>query len=108
MFAECGGFNIVFLKLLEGYPFVFGFSVYENFEGSKIATTGILDLPGKDESMLGRHAVLAVGYNDPSQRFIVRNSWGNTWGQKGHFTMPYDYLLNEKLADNFWTIRSVE
>ena len=60
------------------------------------------------EGAVGGHAVLAVGYDDDqSQRFIVRNSWGRGWGQKGYFTMPYPYLLTNNLSDDFWTIRLV-
>ena len=51
---------------------------------------------------------MAVGYDDAAKRFIVRNSWGAQWGLKGYFTMPYDYLLNGNLSDDFWTIRLVE
>jgi C1A family cysteine protease len=94
--------------LAEGYPFVFGFTVYESFEGVPIAKTGILNLPKKTEKVVGGHAVLAVGYDDTGARFIVRNSWGAHWGQKGYFTIPYSYLLNENLSDDFWTIRLVE
>ena len=65
-------------------------------------------MPKKNEQSIGGHAVVAVGYDDETKRFIVRNSWSNKWGQKGYFTMPYDYLLNEGLADDFWTIRLVE
>jgi len=57
--------------------------------------------------VLGGHAVLAVGYDDDQQRFIVRNSWGDTWGIKGYFTMPYAYLLDSNLSDDFWTLRQV-
>ncbi|HET6989863.1 MAG TPA: C1 family peptidase, partial [Bacteroidia bacterium] len=46
--------------------------------------------------------------DDTSKRFIVRNSWNTDWGQKGYFTIPYDYLLNANLSDDFWTIRMVE
>ena len=56
---------------------------------------------------LGGHAVLAVGYDDKEQRFIVRNSWGSGWGMRGHFTMPYAYLTDDNLANDFWTIRTV-
>jgi len=93
--------------LAEGYPFVFGFTVYESFESQKVAQTGILNMPAAKEKVMGGHAVLAVGYDDASKRFIVRNSWGEGWGQKGYFTMPYNYLTNSSLADDFWTIRLV-
>jgi C1A family cysteine protease len=49
--------------------------------------------------------VLAVGYDDTAQRFIVRNSWGRRWGIAGYFTMPYAYLADDNLAADFWTIR---
>jgi len=94
--------------LAEGYPFVFGFSVYEGFESQAVAKTGKLDLPKPGEKQLGGHAVCAVGYDDATKRVLVRNSWGADWGIKGHFTMPYDYISNDNLADDFWTIRAFE
>jgi len=93
--------------LASGYPFVFGFTVYESFESQQVASTGVVPMPGTDEKVLGGHAVVAVGYDDTSQRFIVRNSWGTTWGMKGYCTMPYTYVTDSNLADDFWTIRSV-
>ncbi len=52
--------------------------------------------------------MLAVGYDETQQRFIVRNSWGEGWGMDGYFTMPYPYLLQGTLSGDLWTIRSVE
>lgn len=89
--------------LAEGYPFVFGFAVYESFESQQVARTGNVPMPKKDERMLGGHAVLAVGYDQTKKRFLVRNSWGMGWGRDGYFTMPYAYL--ETLSADFWTIR---
>ena len=95
--------------LAAGGPVIFGFSVYESFETAEVARTGVMPMPSiTTEKLLGGHAVLAVGYDDASQRFIVRNSWGTGWGQKGYFTMPYGYLTNPQLAQDFWTIVAVE
>jgi C1A family cysteine protease len=93
--------------LADGYPFVFGFTVYDNFESAEVAQTGLLEMPRPGEGVIGGHAVLAVGYDDKAQRFMVRNSWGTRWGKRGYFTMPYSYLLTENLSDDFWTIRLV-
>lgn len=88
--------------LAEGYPFVFGFTVYESFESQEVAASGIVKMPGKKERTLGGHAVMAAGFDQGSKRFLVRNSWGADWGMGGYFTIPYQYL--EELADDFWTI----
>lgn len=93
--------------LASGYPFVFGFSVYESFESDEVAKSGDAPMPGANEQLLGGHAVLAVGYDDKTQRFIVRNSWGPHWGKHGYFTLPYAYLLDSDLSDDFWTVRTV-
>jgi C1A family cysteine protease len=93
--------------LASGYPFVFGFTVYESFESQEVAKTGHASMPGSGEKTLGGHAVMAVGYDDASQWFIVRNSWNTTWGMAGYFTLPYAYLTQQELSSDFWTIRLV-
>ena len=93
--------------LASGYPFVFGFTVYESFESPAVAKTGQVPMPAPQEPAIGGHAVLGVGYDNARQRFIVRNSWGPNWGRKGYFTLPYAYVTDPQLADDFWTIRLV-
>jgi len=93
--------------LASGFPFVFGFSVYESFESALVAKTGKANLPGPNESSLGGHAVLCVGYDNTTGRFLIQNSWGSGWGAGGYFTLPYAYLLNSGLASDFWTVRRV-
>jgi len=94
--------------LASGYPFVFGFTVYESFESAAVAKTGKVPLPQPGEAAIGGHAVLAAGYADADRQFLVRNSWGSQWGRKGYCFMPYDYLADPDLAADFWTIRTVE
>ncbi len=91
--------------LAEGFPFVFGFTVYDYFEGQDMSDTGILNMPAAGEQVVGGHAVMAVGYDDSEQMMLVRNSWGDTWGMSGYFKMPYAYITSHRLASDFWTIR---
>ena len=67
----------------------------------------MVPMPAPKEKLLGGHAVLAVGYDDKQQRFLVRNSWGKGWGLGGYFTMPYTYMTDPNLCDDLWTIRVV-
>lgn len=88
--------------LAQNHGIVFGFSVYESFE--KVGSDGMVHMPGSYESLLGGHAVMLVGYDDDKKVFIVRNSWGEGWGDKGYFYMPYNYCLNPQLSSDYWTI----
>jgi C1A family cysteine protease len=94
--------------LAGGFPFVFGFTVYESFESDEVEKTGVAPMPESGETALGGHAVMAVGYDDAAGTFLVRNSWTANWGMSGYFTMPYAYLENNNLADDFWMIRLVK
>lgn len=101
--------NLFLMKqcLAKGTPFVFGFTVYESFEGEEISKTGIMPEWNPNESVMGGHAVCAVGYLDEKQVMIIRNSWSESWGDKGYFYMPYSYISNPNLASDFWCINAV-
>jgi len=94
--------------LAEGYPFVMGITIYESFESEEVAQTGTVNMPDPSESCLGGHAILVVGYNDTNQTITIMNSWGDSWGNKGFFTIPYSYITNPYLASDMWTIRAVK
>lgn len=96
----------VITALADGYPVVFGFTVYESFESPEVAATGEMPFPKPAESALGGHAVLAVGFDQAKQHLIVRNSWGSGWGQNGYFTMPFSCI--EPLCSDFWILTSVK
>lgn len=91
--------------LASGFPFTMGMSVYESFESPRVKATGLVPMPERDERLKGGHAVMAVGYTDARESFIVRNSWGKSWGRGGHFLLPYEFLLSDRrYAWDFWTI----
>lgn len=90
--------------LFNNHPIVFGFTVYEGFESTYVARTGEMSMPGWGESVVGGHCVVAIGWNDENQTILCRNSWGSNWGKNGLFMMPYRYILDPKLATDFWVI----
>lgn len=90
------------MALVEGNPIVFGFEVYSGID--LVDKSGKLSMPDDKQEYLGGHAVAIVGYDESHKHFIVRNSWGEHWGDKGYFYMPYDYVLSSKLASDFWIL----
>jgi C1A family cysteine protease len=86
-------------------PVLIGMAVYSSFESDAVAKTGIVPLPKKKEQILGGHAVLVVGYDNVKKWFIVRNSWGSSWGDKGYFYLPYTYFT-KGYAYDFWVLQN--
>ena len=93
--------------LAQGFRFVLGISIFESFESGSVASTGLVPMPGPNESCLGGHAVACVGYDDVTKMFKCRNSWGPAWGLSGFFLLPYDYVMNPGMSSDFWTARLV-
>lgn len=95
--------------LASGYPISFGFTVYTSFE-KNVGKDGIVPMPQPSETMLGGHAVVAVGYKQIKGQlyFECRNSWGPRWADHGYFWMPESYLTSRSLASDFWVIEQVE
>jgi C1A family cysteine protease len=93
--------------LAQGYPVVFGFTVYSAFESDEVEKTGVLDVPAASESVLGGHAVLCVGYTEDGY-YLVRNSWGANWGPfHGYFKMAAAYLEDKDLASDLWVVKTI-
>lgn len=105
-FIPQGDVNTMKQALAKRDVVVFGFSVYTSFESMEVARTGIVPMPQPGERRLGGHAVLLVGYDEARQVFIVRNSWGADWGDKGYCYFPYAYLASNLCAD-FWVVSLV-
>lgn len=97
--------NALKVALAEGLPVVTGINVYSSFESDVVAQTGIVPMPDlKKDQLLGGHAVLAVGYDDSKQQVIMRNSWGEDWGDKGYFYLPYKYFTDSNgYVTDMWT-----
>jgi len=68
------------VKLLNVQPVSVAIDASSSFSSYK---SGVYSGPCSSTSI--NHAVLAVGYTD--QYWIVKNSWGASWGQQGHINM---------------------
>ena len=103
--------------LASGYCFVFSFYITAAADSwlmdrnQQVQSNFIMPGPLLDDAATAGHAVLCVGYEDPDaggQRpatFTIRNSWGPTWGDQGHFYLTYDTLTNSNWARDFHLIR---
>ena len=94
-------------SLASGLPFAFGFSVYSSIWSPAVQESGDISFPKQGEALDGGHAVVAVGYDDGKERFLIRNSWGTGWGQQGYGTLPYKYV-ESGIADDFWVLATSE
>ena len=94
--------------LAAGNPFVVGIVVYQSFETQTVTETGMVPMPQPNDKVLGGHAVVCVGYNDAKQLWIMRNSWGTSWGLNGYFYLPYNYLLKSNLATDLWCVKTMQ
>jgi C1A family cysteine protease len=94
-------FEDVRAAIADGHPVAFGFIVMENIH--RVGPDGVMPMPQAGDSVLGGHAVLAVGYDDAKQLLTVRNSWGPEWADHGYFYMPYAYVTDPAYVMDFWT-----
>ena len=88
--------------LAAGNPVVMGIPVYSSMESSKVAKTGAIPLPKTTETLLGGHAIVAIGYDDSKSLVKFHNSWGSDWGDKGCGYIPYRYLQENYF--NAWSM----
>lgn len=90
--------------LSDGYPVAGSFVLLPSFGGSN----GYVSMPTEEEmasiksgenaeNKHSTHAMTIVGFSDDINMFLVRNSWGTDWGDKGYCYIPYAYVDNPDL-----------
>ena len=90
--------------LAQGYPIIFSMHLCSSFMNPR---RGRVPMPKRGEEEVGGHAMLCVGYSDPDQVFIVRNSWGQEYGDRGYCYVPYELMMSEYTYDDTWVIYDV-
>lgn len=95
-------------NLAANLPCMFGFTVYSSIPPVGDGK-GEIPYPLKGESVLGGHAIVAVGFNDTKMigknkgALLIRNSWGTNWGMQGYGWLPYAFV-ESGLAVDFWSL----
>lgn len=96
--------------LAEGFPIAFALNTFESFDDAT-QNRGRVPKPKKSDNVRethGWHAMLCVGYSDKDRMFIVRNSWGAGWGDRGYCYIPYDYVIHADYnGHDSWIIKSL-
>ena len=91
----------------EGYPVAISLKIFDSFN----ATSGFVKRPTDEEiesADFGYHAMVVVGYSDDTKFFLVRNSWGEHFGDKGYCYIPYSYIADPELNRMACIVTEVE
>lgn len=83
--------------LTDGYPVAISLRIYDSFDN---CIKGFVEYPSDEEIQsenFGSHAMVICGYSDEDKVYIVRNSWGTEFGDKGYCYIPYSYIENPDL-----------
>jgi hypothetical protein len=92
--------------LAAGFPVVFGTRIPMRCY-KEAAETGFIPIPSPEDlnsGQIGGHCMLIVGYDKPKKMFIVRNSWGEGWGDRGYCRIPFEVIEKCSPPDTFWII----
>lgn len=91
----------------DGHPVAVSLKVFNSFSsttrsgrGSKVGASGFVKMPTESERASGEfgyHAMVVCGYSDETHHFVVRNSWGKGFGDKGYCYIPYAYICDPDL-----------
>lgn len=93
-----------------GFPVVFGSIIFDSFESPQTLKSGMVQMPKRGERELGGHCEAIIGWGTINGKLLweVRNSWGASVADAGHFWFPAEYLLNPNLASDFWRFTQVQ
>jgi C1A family cysteine protease len=105
-YLRCNSRAEVMAALAASKPVVIGFSCYSSLETEAVDKTGIVPMPKKTDRQIGGHAICLTGYDTHAKLFEFKNSWGSSWGDAGYGHLPFGYLDDSNLADDFWCLQN--
>ena len=116
--VECNNVDAIKSALSDGYPVAASFTLFPSFNENG----AYIQLPTQEElksdngmenedneiKRHSRHAMVILGFSEELQMFLVRNSWGDSWGDKGYCYVPYEYVKNPRLFNFACIITEVD
>ena len=105
-YLRCASRLQVMSALASLKPVVIGFSCYASLESAAVDKTGVVPMPKPTERMIGGHAICLTGFDQSTKLFEFKNSWGTSWGDNGYGYLPFDYLDDRNLSDDFWCLQN--
>ncbi len=94
--------------IAEGYPVVFGLKIFNSFGDNN---KGFIYHPTEQdiqESENGSyHAMVICGFSENEKVFVVRNSWGEAFGDKGYCYIPYSYVTDKRFFNAAFIITEI-
>jgi hypothetical protein len=101
--------------LANDIPVVIGAYIDEDFENLGSDQYGVWNYRGEISETTGGHAMCVLGYNDYKYggAFLVRNSWGTSFGSDGNLWIKYSdfkevigeawIIMPDALTDNYYS-----
>lgn len=84
--------------LADGHPIGVSLKVFDSFGKNH---KGFVFRPSEKElksTDYGYHAMVLCGYSEKEKIYIVRNSWGVQFGDKGYCYIPFSYIEDKSLC----------
>jgi papain like protease len=106
-YARVDGSQGAIAALAKGLPVVFGCVIPQRCY-EEATTTGLIPRPMLGEPVMGGHSMLIVGYDKGDRTFLVRNSWGEGWGERGYCRIPFDVMDACTRPEDFWVVAELE
>ena len=111
-FCKCLGFENISRKVIKQYllldnPVLCGIKLFDSVYSDEVKNSGIINYSEEYDKILGGHCIILVGFDDSKKYYRFINSWGSTWGDKGFGYLPYDYIKNTRLSNEFYIIKNI-
>lgn len=106
-FARLGSLDEIKASLSAGIPAMFGSNIPRGYY-QEAERTGLMPELGKADGPPSGHAMLIVGYDDRARHWIVRNSVGQGFGEKGYVRIPYSVFDKHVWNEDVWAVGELE